>query len=45
MTRHSLAGVTTCKDSLDIHPSTIYKVTDAGTKHDSKDEIRLDKVS
>jgi len=41
MTRHPLASVATCEDSLDVHPSTIYKVTNAGAKHDGKDEISI----
>jgi hypothetical protein len=45
MTRHPLARVAACKDSLDIHPGTKYKVTDAGAEHDGKDEIGLEKVS
>lgn len=45
MARHPLARVATCKDRLNIHPSTIYKVTDAGAEHDGKDEISLDKNS
>lgn len=45
MTCHPLASVVTCEDSLDIHPSTKYKVTDAGAEHDGKDQICLVKVS
>ena len=41
MACHPLAQVTTCKDGINIHHSTKYKVTDASSQHYGKDQISL----
>lgn len=45
MACHPFTRVTTRKDSIDIHHSTKYKVTDAGSQSHSKDQVSLKKVS